>query len=441
MMKHVSEYMRGMSVLLSDVAIAFLVLMLFPLAWGWEFRIAAGCWIAVLAVQFLADYLMIYHGTSMNFYLVFNTAVVAAGSFLTLYFSSCIPANTSLMVFLGTCVVLTGCHCALAAYQMPGSNQMVGYVDALIVVFALYLYFSYQTAGVYDGVCVIVTFAAVILNFLSINHLRTGSEAGHVIQGAGAGGKMILVVILLGSLLITAVVVGLASGQIHSLVDLFLYVMQRVWNMLAVIGGFVGEILMVLILLIVMIFPSTPSSARQELWMQVKEEVAEQTEVAESVLPDWVQWLFFALLLAVLAGVILYQFRGVKIGQRRRVRNKKKIVRKSWLWAALKAYWRRIKESLEFEIQYQRHKKTPQGLLVLAERIGRQNHLEREAQESPGAYLRRLGAVMDAGEFFELAQMLDEIYYAGKQRKLTDVEYNRYASKIQDIRQVKLEKN
>ena len=35
MMRHVGEYMRGMSVLLSDVAIAVMVLMLFALAWGW----------------------------------------------------------------------------------------------------------------------------------------------------------------------------------------------------------------------------------------------------------------------------------------------------------------------------------------------------------------------------------------------------------------------
>lgn len=442
MMRHVGEYMRGMSVLLSDVAIAVMVLMLFPLAWGWEFQIAAVCWIAVLAVQFLADYFMILHGTSMNFYLIFNTVAMAGGSFLTVYLSRCVPQNISMMVFLGTCVVITGCHCALAAYQMPDSNLMVGYVDTLIFVFAVYLYFSYQESGTYDGTCVMVTFAAVVLNFLSINQLRTGAEAGHVIQGAGTGGKMILAGILIGSLLLTAGVVGLASGQIHSMVDLLLYVMQRVWSVLSVIGSVIGKILMAVILLIVMIFPSTPPAARQELWMQVKEEVEEQTEIVENVLPDWVLWVLFGLMLIALVGVILYEFRGVKIERRRQKRSQRKIVRKSRFFAALKAFLHRLKENLEFEIRYRRHRKTPQGLLVLAERVGRQQSrsLGRREQESPGAYLRRLGSVMDRDAFYELAQILDEIYYAGKSRILTDAEYSRYAAQIQGISQVKLEK-
>lgn len=419
---------RGMSALISDTAITLLSAMMAALAWNWQLQVPIGIWILFLAVHFLVNDIMMRKGVSMNIYLLANLAAVVGELFVVLRGS--VWEHDSLAVILGIGICCVGGHCAAAAYSLPGSNQLVRYVDILIGMFGMHLYFAYQTKGNYDGVCMGLTGAALLLDFYSVNRLRTGEEADSVIQGAGAGGKLLLLLIVCVSLALTGGIVGLASGQIHSLVDIGLYLLRCIGSVAAVIGGFFGKILTAILLFFVMLFPATPPQAREALWQQMEEHTEEVVEEASVVLPEWVMWLFLGCLLLILLGAVLYQLRGVRTQRKKQKKSRRKIIRKSRLLLAFKKCLRHLAENLNFEWNYQKYKKTPQGLFVLAERTGKRHGCRRLPKESPGAYLRRLDPSLQ-----QLAKLLDECYYAGASRKLTEEEYRDYAEAIHLLRQ------
>lgn len=421
---------QAMSALISDTAISLLAAVMVAAAWNWQLQVPIWIWIVLLTLQFLINDGMMKKGVSMNLYLLFNLAAVSVVLFAVLL--RAVWEHDSLAVILGMGICCTGGHCAAAAYHLPGSNQLVWYVDILIGMFGLYLYFAYQTMRDYDEICMVLTAAALLLDFFSINRLRTGDEAGFVIQGAGAGGKLLLLLIFCGSLLLTGGIVGLASGQIHSIVDICLYLLRCIWTVVSAIGGIFGKILTAILLFLVMLFPATPPQARETLWMQMQERTKETAEEAGVVLPAWVMWLIFGALLFLLLGMILYQFRGIKTQRKQWKKNKRRIVRKSHLFLTLKERWKYFAEKVNFQWNYQRYKKTPQGLLILAERMGKRHGCGRLTNESPGAYLRRLDP-----ELQKLAKMLDEYYYAGIAQNLTEEEYQDYAVRISSIGKVK----
>lgn len=482
MMSRISNYVRGFSVLLSDVAMCCLIVGLIPLLAKWELYAALPVWIGYLAALFLADDLMASFGVPMNVYLLGNGAVIGAGTFLTFRYSWCSSGSMEMRMLLACCAAGTGVHGAAAAYRLPGSNGILRYVDCMIAALAFYLYAVFQTGFPGNQEFIPLTLAAMGLDLLMVNHLRTGDESRSVIRGAGAGGKLVLALMFSGCLIVTGAVVGLASGQVHSFVDVLLVVLSWGWNLVEVVFGVIGRVLGAIILLLVMILPATPKAAKDNMMASVQESAEEIVEYTGIVVPGW---MFGAVLGAgalVLAGWIMYRLRHTTF-QRKTVRRKRRrVVRRSYLFPALMMTVKRIRERLAFEWTYRRFRKTPQGLFVLAERVGKQRKVGRRASESPGEYMRRLDGVLRAqqessraagdgqaevdeesslnveadegsslhagvgecsspnagvGECSSLARLadiLDRIYYAGQSCELTAGEYQNYADQIFTIR-------
>lgn len=121
-----------------------------------------------------------------------------------------------------------------------------------------------------------------------------------------------------------------------------------------------------------------------------QENVEAVAELAEEAIPLWVFELLGILLLLGIAGWLLYRYRGKTLKRIKRISRRRKVVRKSRLFAALKEVLRNLRERLVFEVNYRRYRKTPQGLL-------------------------------------------DRIWYAGQDCALEPEEYKRYVKVIQNI--------
>lgn len=410
-MNRMMDIVRGFSVLLSDLALASLAVLLVPVITRQQVTIGYPVWMGYLAVQFLLSYWLMELGISMNSYLIFQTVAVAAGSYLTCRVSdsgsvwgtgmgdAAAAAFTArpggpgdLAVFLLSCTVATGLHSAWTAYRLPGSNTMVRYVDGLAVTLAFYLYAVYATGLPVDRTLVLVVSGAMVLDLLVVNRLRTGEECPSVIQGAGNGARVVLVLFFAACLALTGGIVGLASGQVHSLVDVLLVVLAGIWKVVYGVAGAVGMVLGYLILFVIALLPNGPPGARERVRELVN--LGSRTEPAE----EYTGSLFPAILLCGLAvaGVLalLYQLRGIRVRGIRLQTRRRKVVRKSHLLSALWALAVRCLEGLGFAWDSWRYRKTPPGLLVLAERAGRKAKMGRRTGESPGAYLRRLAAAL-----------------------------------------------
>lgn len=421
MIEKIWDYLRGLTVILSDIALCCLAFMLVPLVMHWDMAVAVQFWILTAAIQLLVGTALISYGVSWSAYLVVQTAAIAAGSIVTVRASWFPVYESDLGLALAACVTAAGMHNAYVAYRLPGSNAIMRFVDLLIVATAFYLYTAFQTKEAADQNILTVTLAALALNLLTVNHLRTGGEGGNVIRGAGAGSRLVLAGILAGCLFATGLIVGMASGQVHSAVDVLLLVLQGIYQVLSVIFGMIGRVLAFIILLLIALFPFSSQTVRENASVRIGQEMEEFLEETGTQVPAWVAGVIFAAILLILAGYVLYQLRGIRIQRIPRVSRRRRVVRKSHLLEALSGIMRQVWERLVFEWEYMRHRNSPQGLLVLAERVGKRNKLARRLNEPPGTYIRRFGGELggyvvptetSTAVFEQLAKLLDQIFYA-----------------------------
>lgn len=454
MLERIWEYIRGISVLFSDVAISCLILILIPMILGWDFRVALIVWLIWLCIQFLVNDLMMTFAVPVNLYLIFNGIAITVGSLLVFRYSSCSQYEIEMLGFLVTAAAGTGIHSAVVAWRLPGSNGILRYVDTLIVILAFYLYAAYSTGHPGHSDFIVLALFAMVLDLLAVNQLRTGSESGAVIQGSGTGGKLLLFLLAFGCLGITGMVVGVASGQVHSLVDLLLAGLKSLWSVVSVVFLIIEAILKRVILFLVMFLPATPDSARETVMMSFQEDMDEIADYTGVTVPLWVLQLLALAVLLILVGWILYQFRGSRIQRTRRIPQKRKTMRKNHFFTALRELLRCLYERIRMEFYYLRYRKTPQGLLILAERIGKQNRIGRKKSESPGAYIRRLVAVLESREreadrygnrhceydLTVLADHLDRIFYAGEPCVLDLQAYRGYVQQLRSISNISMGK-
>lgn len=433
-LERIREYLRGICVLISDAVLVTLILMMAPAAMGWELHVALTVWAAWLCVQFLVSDVMMAVGTSTNLYLIFNTLATVLGTWLTIRYSWGNPYEMEFMLFLGTGAVVSGIHTAVAAWRLPKSNTIVGYVDAMIIALAFYLYAVFDMGTMEQGGLILAALGVMALDLMVVNQLRTGTECGDVIQGSGTGGRLLLVLLFLACVTVTGTIVGVVSGQVHSAVDLLLVGLRYLWTVVAAVFSVVGAILARLILFLIMFLPSAPTGARESA-MNVFQQDMEQITGGVAV-PSWVLPVLAAVCGIALAGWVLWQFRGTKLPRRKRIGRKRKTVRKSHLFSSVKALLYRLADLIQEQWDYLRYRRSVQGLLVMAERMGRHCRMGRKKCESPGAYVRRLAEVLDAGmqpgaySLGALAARLDEVYYAGGSGDVTAEAYRAYVRQL-----------
>jgi hypothetical protein len=429
MFERIWDYLQGFAGILSDISVYAMALGMIPVLTGQPHTIALPVWILSAAVQLLLACILISAGTSWSIYLVVHAAVMAAETYLTVR-ASIFPAyEAELRCLLIIGLLLVGAHIALAAWRLPSANALLRYVDVLIVVTAFYLYCAYGTGHAAEPGEVGCAAAALVLNLIVTGHLRTGGEGGRVIRGAGAGSRLVLLLILAACIGITGAVVGVASGEIHSAMDLALMILKGIMSVLSVIFGVLGKILAFVILLLIALFPMASAP--------VKENAVQQLEnTMEEILPESGEMLDPRIVMAVtgallLAGIfwLLWRLKDIRIQRPERRKMTRQFVRKSHFRSALYELWKRVRDTVIFEWEYFRYRKTPQGIFVLAQRLGRKHRIIRRRDESPGAYIRRLDAEKDLG-LQELASCLDAAFYEENAGNPEIFDYRAYVRKL-----------
>lgn len=439
-MRGLREFPRCYAALASDVALGAAVLGFWPVfAIGSRIQIPLGIWLLFLGVQLCVNLVLLERGCSVNGYLIWNGLLSLAATYGIAGRAFCVPEDPGFPFLTGFLVFCTAVHGGAAAWYLPKDNGLLRYVDVLIAVTAFYLYAAFQLdfpSGEYSLVLGAACGAAA-LDLLAVSRLRTREDEAAVIRGSGAGGKLILALVALGIVLVTALLMGAASGQVHSLVDAALLVLSFVGKIIGAVGNGILFVLGGIVLIFIWLFPSTPDGVKDQLQETVTAQAEEVIAETGLVLPAWLWWTVCALVLAVCCGWILKQLKGVRIRRLRQPGRQRDVVRKNHAWSALKGLLKTLWAAGLFEYQYRTHKNTPEGLLIYAERLGRKRRLGRRKAESPGGYLRRLAEVSQEAEgnekaenaLRELAELLDRAYY-GTRPELTGERCREYRSAL-----------
>jgi len=192
----------------------------------------------------------------------------------------------------------------------------------------------------------------------------------------------------------------------------------------------------------VLAFFIRPVSMRREYTVSESGAAMAAEEIIESApVPQWISYVFLAvlaLLVLLVVGVILWALHNARFSRTRLSRRRRRVTRKSHLSSALAVLLQKAFDRIAFEVSYLLSRRTPQGLLVLAQRTGALHKLPRKKSESGGAYLRRLHGILlaqgSASSLDALALQLDQALYAGQKCTLTNEEYASCISQIRSIR-------
>ncbi len=411
------DFLRAMSLLLGDMAFAGLLYGLYPIgAGGVTITLPFLFWAGLLAVQMTGSLLFLWRGVPAVWYVLFSLAAVVLTAVLTAprAFSSAPEVSAyGLTAFLAG---LTAVHGALLAAFPAGANWNLRYADCLVLSVAAFLALFALAEREPQADCLLLSGAALFLNLFSVTQIRTGTEEGTVIRGAGAGGRLALLCLALLVFLAAAVIGGVASGQVHSLTDALLAVLSAVWRVLEIGLTAFATVIGYLILFFAWLCPATHGAVNEKVSMAAQEMSVELGGTGSGI-PFWaVVGIGVGLMLAGLI-FFLWQCRGIRLGTRRRRGARLKAVRKSRLREALLALAGRIGGALRFEWEYRRNYNTAAGLLVFAERCGRKRRLPRQRKETGREYLLRLAGCGGGADLEELAALLELRFYAGSEKE------------------------
>ncbi|MCD8084423.1 MAG: hypothetical protein LUE86_13185 [Clostridiales bacterium] len=422
-------------------------------------------WAGILLIQLLVNEGLISFRVPLNLYLLWNGAAAALGAYLAVFVFTAAHGQRDAALVFASCAAGIAIHAGAASWYHHGPNGILRYVDVLVVETAFYLYTVSFTGTSADTELLTFTLLVLALDLFTVGRLRTREEGGRMIRGSGIGTGIVAAAAVGLCLLASGVVAGIASGQVHSAVDLFLAAASVILGILSAVFHVIGVALGYLILFLLRLLPSSPQQAEGDAVFTMQNVGEEALEKSGVQIPMWVALIFLAVAALALVVCIFYRFRGVRMERTGLRKVRTQVVRNSHFLEAWRMLFRRLREKLRFARLYRRYRKTPEGLFVLAERVGRSLKMNRRAAESPAEYVKRLAGLWkidadgtagagnviaadatteashvtwtdgtaqspEAALLFELADMLDRMFYAGQSVRLTDREYREYANAV-----------
>ena len=391
------------------------------------------CWALLLLALALISEVLARREASMLVTLIACCAALYFGGEQVVARTVFLPGSSGFPVFLHICIWSSGAACAYACNKEPGSNAFVRLSDVLIMSIGGYMATLYALNEALNAPILAFSLAALLLSMLVTAALRAGGESDSVIRGAGMGGYLVIGALLLFCLLLAALLLSLSSDHVNSLVDAFL-----------VVWSFVSKLAMQLmtILGLCLAFLFGGQRMMQTQYAAQNDSIAYQVGAMEAMetAPQWVVYLVMgvigALILAVVL-VILWALRTARFGRARKKKIRRRVTRTSKAGEALRALMAKAAGAIAFELSYRTHRRTPQGLYVLAVRMGRIKRLPKRKSESGGAYLRRLHTIaleqQRVSTLDRLADMLDLALYSTAKPHLSRGEADAMAAQIRAI--------
>lgn len=373
-------------------------------------------WLACAICIYAVNLLLLPRDVSMNFILILNViatvGLCTAGIFL---WSE--AANFVNDLFIIVFFAISGGRSGYLARSPVHPNQMLLYTEVCILFLALILWGQSVMPEIskYNG----VLFGALCVDLIALILIRLVTENQTRVSGSKFQGVFIIgaIVIVVGTL-----VLGIMMLLSDGVRDLF-------GGMVTGVVGGLGIILQGVYRGIMFFFSLIPQSDSSGIDMM--EQAGGVAVGGEELGPADLGHLLPAFLVLLIVGaglVFLYtvvKARKQRLSGRRILRqNRQGIAVKYQLWDQLKAFFRRIKKRIIFEMQYLWYRNTPQGIYVRIQRYGERKKLPKQAGESPSAYVRRVGQHLVEMEILEddtpylaLAETLDYLFYGKSEKK------------------------
>lgn len=440
MKERLGNVLRIFTAMIADAALSLLLIVLMLSLYDFDRTVYAplGLWALLLLAQAMLDEFLAERSPSLLVYIAVNAALALGIRHTVLAHTVFMPGSYGFPMLLGMLAVTVSAHGAFAAHKLPGSDFFVRMTDVLVISAGLYLFAAFSMGRAFHMPVLIFTFAAFGLLLITTASLRAGGESDSVIRGTGSGGWLVLGALLAFCLVLTSALLTLGSGHVDSLVGLISALWQAFTRMLSACLKALAYFLALFI---------RPGPMRREYAVSDSAAMPELAIGDAEPPPTWMTYALFAvfaLLILFVLAVIIWALHRTKFSRSRAKRRRRRVMRRSHAFSALLALIADIVSRIRFELAFFFRRRTPQGLLVLAQRTGALHRLPRRKSESGGAYLRRLHGVLlkrqEESSLDQLADALDALFYGGSRTALTRSQCEAWAQQIRKIRFIPREK-
>ncbi len=417
-MSHKSDYLSGLSLLLSVLSVYALLFALEPVTHSYkslDLRLIP--MMLVLAAAFLLDKRLLHHRANMTLLLLLQILFMAGGGRLFFYLLYMDPMKWGKAIFFCVFYVLLFPLACYIAYFSVRMQIVIASFDvmAFLVIVSLAISRQEPTALLLQTteLCMI----SMILSLISLIQMRTEkiAEHGGIVASSLAGKiSMLLFLLLLAALALFFAVISKSGSYLAGKTA-----KDAIMGGLGGLGGIVSFLYQKSEAFFIWLFSLLNLKMPEAIAESADSAVAVTASASESgklQLPVWIRPVGAGLLLfGILA--FLFHLRKFRFEKTLEVEEKReKRVQRS---GSSGAYYKRLFEQLfswiRFQIEWRKKKNTPEGSYLLIERSYRRSDPKKPWQSGP-EYLRMLAEKEEDKEkaegFLQLANLLEKALYA-----------------------------
>ncbi|MDD3369016.1 MAG: hypothetical protein PHP50_09060 [Lachnospiraceae bacterium] len=430
-----TEYLTGFCVLLNDCAIlsAMLLVPVLLNKLGSVSFACIGCFLCV-EVLFLVNGLLRRSSCSYRFYILGNAFLSLCAGGLMLYFANSAPYSLAFgtACFLGG--VIISVHGAYMTIVPSDLSQLVLYEDFLVIVFALELLAdSMMTLDTSFAVLLqqakLLTLLALFGTLFALIINRTLDPRHAAVGGQRTSSFLSMAGVVLLCTLSICIFLFAGSGNIQSLSALGLMLGQKLLALLLSLARFLGGGILMFISWLASLLPEE-AAGQLDLGEAAPAFSGAVDETSQTV-PLWVTYLIgaFGCLLLIIALLKIFHKQRLS-GLSNTPQVNRSVKRSNGLFLFLKEKLTIIRAFIVFHIMLFKNWKTPEGIYLRLEALGKHRKLPKGADESGPHYVSRLAeGYRDQSLKIlckQLSTQLERNLYADAHVRISRQEYSNY---------------
>ena len=421
-MNRKSDYLGGLSLILSVLSVYALLFALEPVTYSYKsISLRLMPMMLLLAAVFLLDRWLLTHRANLTLFLGLQILFMAAAARLFFYVLQMDPIRFGKVLFFCIFYAILVPIASYIAYFPVKMPVILGCFDVMAFLLIVSLAISRQEASSLLLQTTELCLFSMILSLITLIRMRTEEmiECGGIVASSLAGKiSMLLFLLLLAALALFFAVISKSGSYMAGKTA-----KDAIQGGLGGIGGLASFLYQKSEAFFIWLFSLLHLKMPQTIAESADSTVAATASATESgrlELPFWIRPLGVAVLLLGLA-FLLFRLRHIHFERREEgeAKRKKNVQKSGSSGAYYKGIFAELLSEIHFRIGCRKKKNTPEGRYLMIERAYRKSNPRQPSQSGP-EYLRMLAEKEEdqqkAEGFLQLANLLEKSLYDWREK-------------------------
>ena len=390
-------------------------------------------WIGLVVIGFLVNLFIVKKGRQLMPLLIWNPVWMIVTTVIAAFTFQCEPSSTALKVFVCFVLIIIQGHGISHAVLPQRASTQLTFLDALVVVFAIFLAACHMKdlpdvigLQIFGFICVGYTLVSLIF-------LRTYEEQVNIAKGSSVASKVkvfgLLAVIVGVSCVVCGALTVMAKNAGSGLLDIILLMGQGIKRAFIAVGAACTRL-----------FSRIPHNTIGDVDLSgssAGDPTSEQTGLETVMgLPEWVIPLVGAIIIVFIAILVIRLF--LKLRKEKIQISDKEFKSVEFTASELAdkkpSWWERLKEKWKLRMKMRRERKSVEGLAMLIRKSGKVTGIEMQPDHSWHGYVLKLIPYGEECVLQEMSDYLKKYFYSGSKEPLSKEQYQKYATCLRHLK-------